>query len=44
VLVIEYTGIGLRKACSTYGAKLSIVRRDVDVSTPGTSTYVRRTC
>jgi hypothetical protein len=43
VLVIEYTDRGLRKACSDFGDRLSIVRRDVMVSTPGDADYVRRT-
>ncbi|MEU6539189.1 endo alpha-1,4 polygalactosaminidase [Streptomyces sp. NPDC047000] len=41
VLVIEYTESGLRKALEGYGTRLSIVRRDVDVSTPGSKGYVR---
>ncbi|GAA1555690.1 endo alpha-1,4 polygalactosaminidase [Kribbella sancticallisti] len=44
VLVIEYTDEGLSTACAGYGDRLSIVRRDVDVSTPGSSGYVRKTC
>nr|WP_239062313.1 endo alpha-1,4 polygalactosaminidase [Streptomyces sp. SID13031] len=44
VLVIEYTPGGLRKACTAYGAKLSIVQRDLDVTTPGTAAYLRKTC
>lgn len=43
VVVIEYTDSGLRKARARYGNRLSIVRRDVDVSTPGSAGYVRRT-
>jgi hypothetical protein len=43
VLVIEYTDTGLRKARAAFGDRLSIVRRDVDVSTPGSAGYVRRT-
>ncbi|WP_028798617.1 endo alpha-1,4 polygalactosaminidase [Streptomyces sp. 142MFCol3.1] len=43
VLVVEYTDSGLRKARSGYGDRLSIVRRDVLVSTPGSAGYVRRT-
>ncbi|MFD8422193.1 endo alpha-1,4 polygalactosaminidase [Streptomyces sp. NPDC059466] len=43
VVVIEYTDSGLRKARARYGNRLSIVRRDVDVSTPGSADYVRRT-
>ncbi|WP_238161782.1 endo alpha-1,4 polygalactosaminidase [Kribbella antibiotica] len=44
VIVIEYTNSGRTKACSAYGSTLSIVQRDVDVSTPGSSGYVRKTC
>ncbi|NEA66337.1 endo alpha-1,4 polygalactosaminidase [Streptomyces sp. SID12488] len=43
VVVIEYTDSGLRKARAAFGDRLSIVRRDVDVSTPGSDGYVRRT-
>ncbi|MHB9857305.1 endo alpha-1,4 polygalactosaminidase [Streptomyces sp. YIM S03343] len=42
VLVIEYTDSGLSKALKSYGNRLSIVRRDVDVSTPGSGEYVRK--
>ncbi|WSZ86855.1 endo alpha-1,4 polygalactosaminidase [Streptomyces sp. NBC_00859] len=44
VIVIEYDSEGLQKACAGWGSRLSIVRRDVDVSTPGTGGYVRKTC
>ncbi|WP_328334914.1 endo alpha-1,4 polygalactosaminidase [Kribbella sp. NBC_00382] len=44
VIVIEYTNAGRTRACSGFGSTLSIVQRDVDVSTPGTSGYVRKTC
>lgn len=43
VVVIEYTDSGLRKALAGFGDRLSIVRRDVGVSTPGSAEYVRRT-
>jgi hypothetical protein len=43
VVVIEYTDTGLRKARAAFGGRLSIVRRDVDVSTPDSAGYVRRT-
>ncbi|WP_327699373.1 endo alpha-1,4 polygalactosaminidase [Streptomyces sp. NBC_00459] len=43
VVVIEYTDSGLRKARAAFGDRLSIVRRDVDVSTPGSAGYIRRT-
>ncbi|GLX52567.1 hypothetical protein Shyhy01_55170 [Streptomyces hygroscopicus subsp. hygroscopicus] len=41
VVDIEYTAGGLRKAVAGWGKRLSIVRRDRDVSTPGDSGYVR---
>ncbi|MGW1535917.1 endo alpha-1,4 polygalactosaminidase [Streptomyces aureus] len=43
VVVVEYTDSGLRKARSAFGGRLSIVRRDVNVSTPGSADYVRKT-
>ena len=42
VIVIEYSDSGLRKARSGFAGRLSIVRRDMDVSTPGSADYVRR--
>jgi hypothetical protein len=42
VLVIEYSDSGLRKALAGFRDRLSIVRRDVMVSTPGSSHYVRK--
>ncbi|MFE1878176.1 endo alpha-1,4 polygalactosaminidase [Streptomyces diastatochromogenes] len=42
VVDIEYTDSGLRKALARWGDRLSIVRRDVDVSTPGKPEYVRK--
>ena len=44
VIVIEYTNSGRQTACSGFGTRLSIVQRDVDVSVPGDSHYVRKTC
>ncbi|GAA2268741.1 endo alpha-1,4 polygalactosaminidase [Kitasatospora cystarginea] len=44
VLVIEYTDQGLRSACSAFGSRLSIVRRDKGVTAPDHNDYVRRTC
>ncbi|MFE9612234.1 endo alpha-1,4 polygalactosaminidase [Streptomyces sp. NPDC006012] len=41
VLVVEYTDGGLRKALAGFGDRLSIVRRDRAVSTPGSAGYVR---
>ncbi|MEU6549478.1 endo alpha-1,4 polygalactosaminidase [Streptomyces sp. NPDC046915] len=42
VLVIEYSDSGLRKAVAEFGGRLSIVRRDREVSTPGSDGYVRK--
>jgi Glycoside-hydrolase family GH114 len=44
VIVIEYTPRGLSSACSGWGDQLSIVRRDLDVSTPADDGYVYQTC
>ncbi|MGW8748726.1 endo alpha-1,4 polygalactosaminidase [Streptomyces sp. WAC 04229] len=44
VIVVEYTAKGLSKACSGFADTLSIVRRDLDVSPKGSSSYVRETC
>jgi hypothetical protein len=41
VIVIEYSDSGLRKARSGFAGRLSIVRRDLDVSAPGSAGYVR---
>jgi hypothetical protein len=43
VVVVEYTDKGMRKARAGFGDRLSIVRRDVQVSTPDSDDYVRRT-
>ncbi|WP_225825846.1 endo alpha-1,4 polygalactosaminidase [Streptomyces naphthomycinicus] len=42
VVDIEYTDGGLRAARARWGDRLSIVRRDRDVSVPGRATYVRK--
>ncbi|ARP68778.1 hypothetical protein LK07_02235 [Streptomyces pluripotens] len=42
VVDIEYTDGGLRSALAHWGSRLSIVRRDRNVSTPGTAGYVRK--
>lgn len=44
VFVIEYTARDFSKACSSVGAKLSVVQRDLDVRPAGRSGYVFRTC
>ncbi|MFJ9211678.1 endo alpha-1,4 polygalactosaminidase [Streptomyces sp. NPDC102264] len=42
-IFIEYTSAGMKNAC-VYGDRVSVVRRDVDVSPAGSSGYVRETC
>lgn len=44
VIVIEYTQSQFTKACNAYGSTLSIVLRDVDVTAPGSGSYVFKTC
>ncbi|MEV0248624.1 endo alpha-1,4 polygalactosaminidase [Nocardia sp. NPDC050712] len=44
VIDIEYTAAGLAAACAGYGTTMSIVLRDVEVSTPQDPGYVRKTC
>jgi hypothetical protein len=44
VIVIEYTEEGFEAACADWGGQLSIVRRDVDVSTPGSDGYIHQAC
>ncbi len=44
VIVIEYDATHFRQACSRYGARLSIVERDRDVTTPGSGSYVYQSC
>jgi hypothetical protein len=44
VIVIEYTEEGLEKACDGWRDELSIVLRDVDVTTPDSGAYVYQTC
>lgn len=44
VIVIEYDPEGMGRACDEWGDRLSIVMRDVGVSTPGSAGYVYRTC
>ncbi|MEV6345641.1 endo alpha-1,4 polygalactosaminidase [Actinoplanes sp. NPDC051851] len=41
---IEYTDGGFTKACTAVGATVSVVRRDEDVTAPGSSTYVYNAC
>jgi glycosyl hydrolase family 114 len=44
VIVIEYSQSKFTKACNAYGSTLSIVLRDVDVTAPGSGSYVFKTC
>lgn len=44
VVVVEYTQEGLDRACAGWADELSIVLRDVDVSTPDDDGYVHGTC
>ncbi|MFD0307347.1 endo alpha-1,4 polygalactosaminidase [Streptomyces sp. NPDC127119] len=43
VVVVEYTDKGMKKALAGFGDRLSIVRRDLQVSTPDSDDYVRET-
>lgn len=44
VIVIEYKKSQFTKACNSYGSRLSIVLRDLDVTTPGSGSYVFKSC
>nr|WP_260415515.1 endo alpha-1,4 polygalactosaminidase [Actinoplanes digitatis] len=44
VIAIEYTSGGYRRACAAIGARSSVVRRDVNVTAPGSGTYVYNAC
>lgn len=44
VIVIEYTKKAFTKTCKAYGSRLSVVRRDVDVSPKGSKGYVYQAC
>jgi hypothetical protein len=44
VIAIEYTERDLRRTCRGYGDRLSVVLRDIDVSTPGSPTYRYARC
>jgi hypothetical protein len=44
VFVIEYSQSEFAKACTAFGSTLSIVLRDVDVTAPGSDSYVFKTC
>ena len=44
VVVIEYTDAGFDAACAAVGDTVSVVRRDQDVTRPGSDTYLYDTC
>ncbi|MER5949590.1 endo alpha-1,4 polygalactosaminidase [Streptomyces sp. NPDC001904] len=44
VFAVEYRAADFARACRTYGKRLSLVLRDVDVRPAGTKGYVRRAC
>jgi hypothetical protein len=44
LIVIEYTSSAFKKACTAVGARVSVVRRDLDVTAPGSGTYVYNAC
>ena len=44
VIDIEYRAADFTKACNAVGASISVVRRDVDVTAPGSGTYVYGAC
>ena len=44
LIVIEYTSSAFKKACQAVGARVPVVRRDLDVTAPGSGTYVYQAC
>ncbi|MFH8386775.1 endo alpha-1,4 polygalactosaminidase [Kitasatospora sp. NPDC018058] len=44
VFDVEYDEQGLQVACTTWGTRISIVRRDLDVVPPSSPGYLRQTC
>ncbi|MGW2509047.1 endo alpha-1,4 polygalactosaminidase [Streptomyces scopuliridis] len=44
VIVIEYKEKYFKETCAGFGDRLSVVLRDVNVTAPGSSGYVRKTC
>ncbi len=44
IVVIEYSDQGFATACTTVGASVSVVRRDLFVTTPKSNTYVYDEC
>jgi hypothetical protein len=44
IVDVEYSDAGMTNVCADYASTLSIVRRDVLVTAPGSDTYVYGTC
>ncbi|MER7167673.1 endo alpha-1,4 polygalactosaminidase [Micromonospora sp. NPDC000207] len=44
VIVIEYTRSSFDKACRSHGSTLSVVLRDLNVTAPGSGSYVSKAC
>ncbi len=44
VVAIEYSDAGFSRACASIGASSSVVRRDVNVTAPGSNSYVYDEC
>ncbi|MFE2873416.1 endo alpha-1,4 polygalactosaminidase [Embleya sp. NPDC059259] len=44
VVDVEYDDAGFASACKSFASRISIVRRDHDVSAPPNGKYARRTC
>ncbi|WP_238161101.1 endo alpha-1,4 polygalactosaminidase [Kribbella antibiotica] len=44
IVVVEYSDEGMATACKTVGDRVSVVRRDRDVSAAGSSGHVYKTC
>ena len=44
LIVIEYTSSAFKKACAAVGGRVSVVHRDLDVTAPGSGTYVYQAC
>lgn len=44
VVAIEYSNSGFSNACAAVGSEISVVRRDVFVTAPGSATYIYDEC
>jgi hypothetical protein len=44
VVAVEYTSRGFANACSRVGGEISVVRRDVSVTAPGSGSYIYDEC